>query len=260
NGHEVILFTGASKTTYTLCTHKKGPEVSKYILLQLFQMCLVACQLLLHLKAVKTYFKLEREQGSSSKRALEKIYLNSHLLKFKGDWLHFGFATLALERELVAKAIGAKMAVSFRGFDINVYPIKHPNCYSLVWKQVDKVHAVSSYLLRKAHNLELPKTIPYQIITPAVDFNNLPKVTFQAFQNTVKITTIARLNWIKGINYLVEVATCLKQENFGFEWQLIGSGNNSEIEQYVYHIHEKGVEEKVFIRGKYSHAETFRML
>lgn len=260
NGHEVVLFTGPSQETYQACAHKKSPLVHGYFLVQLFQMCLVGLQLLSHIKAVRTYFKYERQNGNTVKRTLEKIYLNSQLLMFKGDWIHYGFATLALERELLAKAIDVKMAVSFRGFDINVYPVKYPNCYDLLWKQVDKVHAVSSYLLDKAHNLGLPKTIPYQIITPAVHLNGLPKRTSHGSVGTFKIITIARLNWIKGIDYLIEVAACLKQAHVDFEWQLIGSGNTFENERYLYHIHEKGLGNQVLLKGKYSHTDTLKML
>src|SRR5690606_28909922 len=103
-----------------------------------------------------------------------KTYLNAHLLKANLDWLHFGFATMALGSETIAKAIGAKMAVSFRGFDINVYPIKHPECYNNLWKHVDKVHSISQYLLNKAISLGLSVETPFVIITPAVQLDALP--------------------------------------------------------------------------------------
>src|SRR5690606_33167127 len=130
----------------------------------------------------------------------KKIYLNTHLLKANLDWLHFGFATMALGSETVAKAINAKMAVSFRGFDINVYPIKHPNCYQRLWKYVDKVHSISKYLLDKARGMGLSEDTLYTIITPAVKLDNLsvPK-SITTSSDHIKIVTIARLTWIKGL-------------------------------------------------------------
>lgn len=260
NGHEVILFTGPSQETYTACTHIKSPEVHKYLLIQLLKVCLIGVQLLRQIKVVRRYFKLERKHGCTIKRAVEKIYLNSQLLKFKGDWLHYGFATLALERELVAEAIGVKMAVSFRGFDINVYPTKHPNCYDLLWKQVNKIHSISTYLLNRAYLIGLYKSTPYQIIYPAVDVNNLPKRTSASTGTPIKILTIARFNWIKGIDYLIEVAACLKQEKMNFEWHLIGSGNNFENERYLYHIHETELDNHILLKGRCSHKDTLKML
>ncbi|TFB13069.1 glycosyltransferase, partial [Microbacterium sp. 3H14] len=104
----------------------------------------------------------EKRQKTSVKRSIEKIYINSTLLKLEVDWLHFGFATMAIERELVAKAIGAKMAVSFRGYDINVYPLKHAGCYKKLWQQVDKVHSISEFLIQKAYALGLSTKTNYK--------------------------------------------------------------------------------------------------
>src|SRR5690606_16415229 len=98
------------------------------------------------LSVIVRYIKLERKEGTRWVLILKKIYLNAYILKQKLDWLHFGFATMALGSETVAKAIGAKMAVSFRGFDIAVYPIKNPGCYKTLWKYVDKLHAISDDL------------------------------------------------------------------------------------------------------------------
>lgn len=227
---------------------------------QLFQACFVAFTLLPHLSSVQRFIKLERKEGSSLKRTLEKVYLNAHLLKFKGDWLHFGFATLTIDREMVSQAVGAKMAVSLRGYDMNVYPLKFPGCYDVLWKQVNKVHAISNYMLNKGWLLGLSKYTPYQIITPAVNLSSLPNRHVQHSNGTFKVVTIARLNWIKGIDYLIEVADCLKKVHFNFEWQIIGSGENSETERYLYHLHEKGLERQVVLKGMLSHTETLNIL
>ena len=123
HGHQVTLYTGDCKENYTQCTHIKGPKVHRFFLIQVLKMIWVGFLLLMDIGAVLKYFKLEKKEGHSIKRITEKIYLNSQLLKFKGDWIHYGFATLAINKELVAEATGAKMAVSLRGFDIDVFPL-----------------------------------------------------------------------------------------------------------------------------------------
>ncbi|GGG53014.1 glycosyltransferase family 4 protein [Bizionia arctica] len=260
NGHTVTLFTGPSQETYMLCKHVRSPKVDPFFLFQVLKMCWVGFLLLPHLKAVWTYVKLEKKEGASIKRILEKVYLNSQFLKFKGDWLHYGFATLAIDRELVAEAIDVKMAVSLRGFDINVYPLKHPGCYTLLWRQVDKVQSISNYLLEKAFKLGLPQNSSYQIITPAVNMEFLPSIHLDRTSNVFKITTIARFNWMKGIHYIIEVASYLKKANIAFEWQLIGSGHDFEWEHYLYLIHENHLENQVILTGACSHAETLNYL
>lgn len=260
NGHEVILFTGPSQSSYKLCKHIKSPMINRFVLLQLISMGTILLKLIPNLKSVRRFITLERQQGTSLKRIFEKIYLNAHLLQFKGDWLHYGFATLALDRELVAKAVGAKMAVSFRGFDLNVYPLKHPNCYQLLWNQVDKVQSISSYLLDKAFQMGLAPSLPNQIITPAVDLTRLPQREEKYSTVPVTIVTIARYNWIKGIDYLVEVATQLAKVELDFKWYVIGSGHSFEKERYKFHIHKNGLENRVVLTGSQTHEATLKTL
>src|SRR5690606_33804472 len=95
-----------------------SPKVSKNPLVQFLFMVKEYFLLLPYLPVVVRYIKLERQEGTAWTQLLKKTYLNAHLLKSKLDWLHFGFATMALGSETVAKAIGAKMAVSLRGFDM----------------------------------------------------------------------------------------------------------------------------------------------
>src|SRR5690606_21489460 len=146
NGMEVRIYCQSKKEGFKLCPAIESPKVSRNPILQAWYFLKEFSILLLHLPVLLRYIKLERNEGIGMIQIFKKTYLNAHLLKAKVDWLHFGFATTALGSETVAKAINAKMAVSFRGFDINVYPIKHPNCYQILWKYVDKVHSISKYL------------------------------------------------------------------------------------------------------------------
>ncbi len=52
--------------------------------------------------------------------SLRLIAVLSNFLKIKADWVHFAFGTMAVERALIGKVIGAKVGVSFRGFDISI--------------------------------------------------------------------------------------------------------------------------------------------
>ena len=113
-------------------------------------------------------FYLDKKDGKSLKKRLKFAILNQFFLKEKLDWLHFGFTTMALQSENIAKSIGAKMAVSCRGYDMDVYPQKYPSCYNLVWKNVDKIHVISKYMLHKAQENGYKTNKPYSIIYPAI--------------------------------------------------------------------------------------------
>lgn len=259
-GHEVILFTAYNKNKYGLCKHIMHPKVHRFYIIQIFLMVYRSLTLLPYFKTVSCFFRLEKNEGTSIKRIIEKIYLNASLLAFKGDWIHFGFATTALGRELVPKSIKAKMAVSFRGYDVNVYPLKHAHCYGLLWQRVDKIHSISRYLLLKAYDLGLDADKPFQVIHPAVNLENLPKLYSSNNKTSLKIVTIARFNWIKGLDLLAEVALILKNKEIDFQWTIIGTGNAAEKEKYKFDVQEKQLQDHLKNKGQCTHAETLNIL
>ena len=260
HGHSVLLITAATSQQFTGCKHKTHPRVAKSVGMQLVRFLLVGITLLPYLQRVIRYIKLERNEGTSLKRAIEKTYLNATLLKLDVDWLHFGFATMAIDRELVAKAIGAKMAVSFRGFDITTYPLKHANAYCLLWKRVDKVHSISKFLLAKAYTLGLSKETPYQIITPAVSIQSTSQQSKTKTNKPIQLITVARLHYIKGIDTLLQTASILKKNKIDFIWKVVGTGSQKDTERYLYHRYQLKLEEDVLFIGKQSHQDTLQAI
>lgn len=260
-GVEVVLFTQSTNTTFNLCPVVKAPKVHANPLTQLLSMLYVYICLLPKMKTLRRYIALERQANTTWTQLLKKIYLNAHILKNKLDWLHFGFATQAIGSEHVAKAIKANMAVSFRGFDINVYPIKHPECYKTLWNNIDKVHSISKYLLQQAHSLGLNAKTPYEIITPAIadELINIPD-QYKVLTQPTELLTIARLHWIKGIDVLIETANILKDKGFEFLWRIIGDGDQKNTERYQYHIYEKGLQQHIQFLGKCTHEQTLTEL
>ncbi len=261
NGMEVRIYCQSKKEGFKLCPAIESPKVSRNPILQAWYFLKEFSILLLHLPVLLRYIKLERNEGIGMIQIFKKTYLNAHLLKAKVDWLHFGFATMALGSETVAKAIGAKMAVSFRGFDINVYPIKHPECYKNLWKHVDKVHSISQYLLHKAISLGLSVESPFAIITPAVQLDALPMPkTITTSSESIKIVTIARLTWIKGLDVAIAAMGILKEKGINFTYYIIGEGDQNYTERYKFMVYELGLKEEVVFCGKLSHKETLEHL
>ena len=115
NGISVSLYCQTNKNGFTLCPVIKAPNISRNPFLQLLYFIKEFFLLLPHFPVILRYIELERKDGNGFLQIFKKIYLNAHLLKAKLDWLHFGFATLALGSETVAKAINAKMAGELSG-------------------------------------------------------------------------------------------------------------------------------------------------
>jgi colanic acid/amylovoran biosynthesis glycosyltransferase len=262
-GYNVQIFVNTIGANFSLCKVNKKPKVYKNKILSVVSFFLVILSLLPSLKSVFRFYKLEKNEGASGFEVLKKIYLNAHILKSRLDWLHFGFATQAIGSELVAKALKAKMAVSFRGFDINIYPKKHPDCYIKLWCNVDKVHSISHYLLDEAYKIGLKTSVPNQIIVPAVDLeliNSVLSSNEQEVNKYLSICTIARLNWIKNIALAIETIALLAKTYPNLKYEIIGSGTQKEKEQYLYLVEQLGLSNHVFFHNKMSHIETLNKI
>lgn len=262
HGYTVQLYVQNKATDFTLCPVVVAPKVLRFVPFQLLKMVWTYLLLLPYLGRVKNFIQLEKNEKASWGSLLKKIFLNAHLLKANLDWLHFGFATQALGSECVAKAIGTKMAISFRGFDINVYPVKHHKCYNKVWKYVDRVHSISEYLYKKGCTLGLSEAVSYQIITPAVAITSLPKDTPKTttFASKLQFVTIARLHWIKGLDTAIAAMRLLKKRGIAFQYHIIGEGSKKDLERYTFQVYEEKLEEEVVFHGKLSHTETLKFL
>jgi len=201
---------------------------------------------------------LERKEGTSFFSILKKIAISRHLFSAKLDWLHFGFGTMALERENVAQAIGAKMAVSFRGFDIAIYPLKNPNCYYKLWKKVDKVHVISDDIADLVYKNGFQNKEKVFKICPAIDVNYFSNVNGTGANPTIQILTIARLHWKKGLEYTLEALALLKKKGVAFQYTIVGDG--PEKERLLFAAHQLGLTDRVTFTGKLEPTAVRQML
>src|SRR5690606_11765013 len=113
-----------------LCKVFNVPRLSGNKIVMLFNSAKALFKaVVMHPKRSFKFCQLERKDKRSLSYIFKGLIVNQFILSKELDWLHFGFATMALGRENIAAVIGARMAVSFRGFDIAIYPIKYPNCY-----------------------------------------------------------------------------------------------------------------------------------
>jgi len=254
NGFEVVLFVGSSDKYFNLCPVK--PQVqfrSFHLILTIFNF-IVFC--FLKLSTVLKFVSLERKDEVSFTNIVKKIILNQHILQESNlDWLHFGFATQAIGRENLAKAMNAKMAASIRGFDISLYPLKKPKCYSKLWHKLDKLHVISDDLLDKAYQQEFPKQGKFTKVTPAIDVDFYTN-TLQLDFKQINFLTVGRIHWKKGHRDTLKALSFLKEEGIKFTYTIVGDGKKEDLERIQYYIHEVGLQKKVFLLGKLSKEEV----
>ncbi len=264
-GFEVSLFVGANaKQVSDFKMYKAWPVFSNNAVGQIFYMMMAGIQLLLTAPGnLLNFYKMERAAGKSVKKSIESCYINAHMLRKKLDWLHFGFTTLTVGKENVAKAIGAKMATSMRGFDVSIYPLKHPGVYDILWDKLDKLHVISDDLYKIGLSLGLSENVPVMKITPAIDAdkfgaNQQLDIASKQRQGVVKILTVARLHWKKGLEYALAVMAELKKNNVKFEYSIVGDG--PELERLRFETNEYGLNQQVKFLGKKTPEEIVTLM
>ena len=252
HGHTVVLYVNAAKSgAQNKTTVKVAPNLSgNFVAVTVMSSWLLFKSFLFHFSATKKMWQLDSKDGYSFGRKIKNIIINSHLLSEKLDWLHFGFGTMVFDRENVAQAIGSKMAISFRGFDIGIYPLKHPNCYQKTWDKVDKIHVISddiANLVVKNGCVAKQKIVK---ICPAIDSDYFATTEFEKFDSEIKMISIARLHWKKGLEYTLEALAIVNQKGINFHYTIIGDGN--EMERLQFAVHQLGLVRKVTFAGKLS--------
>ena len=154
---------------------------------------------------------------------------------------------------MIGKVLQAKESVSFRGYDIAVKPLQMPDCYNMLWNHVDKVHTISEDLMKLGWQNGLPKTVPVQKITPAVDIEKFKRPKVYHESDDLIFTTVARLHWKKGLEYTLEALALLKKQGLCFTYRIIGEG--SEYERLKYAAYQLDLFDEVEFVGKIPHSE-----
>ena len=197
---------------------------------------------------LKRYFYL-KNKGLSTKNLIADtgIWTLSKL-----DHLHFPFANLAFGREYYAEVLGAKMTISFRGSDLNVYPIYHKLSYENILNQADKIHCNSVELKEKLSDHHFSDFQKVQIIPSAIreDYIIASQELAEIIQNRnythETFITIGRLHWVKDYALTLESLGVLKKLGYHFEYKIIGAGPEKE------HL--------MFLADFYKISENVRML
>lgn len=256
NGMKVELYcdSNPNQRNFDLCPVKIKPKVTKNYALQILYFTFVFLGLLPYYSRVKRFASYQKKDGIKGIPLIKSIYLNSHLLKTDADWIHFAFATLAIERETVAKAVGAKMGISFRGFDMGTYPVKNPGCYNRLWKYVDKVHTNSDDLWKNAKLFGMPESIPVVKITPAINIEMFTPAKIECSYDIPIFLTTGRLHWKKGFVQTLEALSILHKKGIDFVYYIIGDGED--YERIAFAAYDLGFQEKVVFLGRLSHANV----
>ncbi|MEM6517395.1 MAG: glycosyltransferase family 4 protein, partial [Bacteroidota bacterium] len=200
-------------------------------------------------------FELERRDGRTWNHSLRTIIINEVILNEELDWLHFGYGMLANNKENVAEANRSKMAVSFRGFDLYLSPLKHPGCYNKLFKKTLKYHVLSNQMKERLIKYGI-KNQDIKVIPPSIDLNLFKRnnSNLSNFSKTVNILTVARLHWIKGLQYTLQALSILRNQGVKFKYHIIGDG--SEMLPLKFAVNQFELNKNVIFLGKLEQKEV----
>lgn len=264
NGFEVVLFVnGDTKVKYYENTNVKIISVNQFsknqFLVLIKGLIILMFLVLFSFTRVKKFYVEEKKDGKSFLMIIKSLMINHVFFNYLLEWIHFGFGTMVLGRENLAKAIGAKMAVSFRGFDYYVYPVKNENCYKTLFSKEVKYHVLSDAMKKELIEKGIQENCITKI-TPAIDLS-LFKTEDDLKPNhddVIRISTVARLHWIKGLEYTLEALSILKEKRVRFQYTIIGDGVEKERLQFL--TYQLGLQECITFTGKLTPQEIKKKL
>lgn len=259
DGHEVIVYL-ANRSKASTDYQYVNPYPRSVLWTALIFPILLVFLTLSKTSVLLKFWRRETSSGKGILSVMKSIYINAHVLQARRlNWLHFGFATFSIGRENVASSIGARMAVSLRGFDIGIYPLKKPGCYDLLWQVVDKVHTISDDLYHLALENGLSPSVSVQKIRPAFQTDKIRiKSDPGAIKSPCSIVSVGRLEWKKGFLYALEAMRILKQQDVKFKYTIIGEGLMDEEIRFA--IYDLGLAGCVSLTGKLPHEKIFEVL
>lgn len=186
----------------------------------------------------------------------KNLKLISPLIRYDPDIIHLiTFQTYsAIEPYLEVKKI--KLMVSFRGYDLNVYPHQsegNKENLQKVFNKADKIHFISDDLMKTGISLGAdPKKCFVIRRSMWVDLSQ--KIVKQNNQATLIILSVGRLVWEKGYIYAMETIALLKKQGYKFQYRIVGDG--SDLKMLQFHINRLGIQDRVVFTGELSREDV----
>lgn len=184
--------------------------------------------------------KLDKIIGK--KTALKSKYYP--VLYHKPDIFHLQWAKGVAEWSWVQE-FGIKLFLSLRGTHITISPYsdkKWRTKYFDFFPKLDGFHAVSNAMKKEVLQYGIdPDKI--KVIYSGLDLDLLPYRPLTITHHPLTIISIGRNHWVKGYNYALDACKILKENNFNFNYIIIGIDEKSE--ELIFQRNQLELNEKV---------------
>ena len=241
--------------------HQSWPHKPKWLAALLFIPGLIYC---LVSAPHSTWQYLRRGWARFGWGVLRHFYLDIPIIRLNPDIVHFEFGALAVGRTYLKDLLGTRLAVSFRGYDLNFVALDNPDHYREVWDAADACHFLSEHLWQRAKDRGCPADKSHILIPPAVDLESFPGIqlitplTLGTPEQPLLILSIGRLEWKKGYEHALQAVKMLLERGLDFQYEIIGDGDYAA--SLFFARHQLGLEDVVSLLGGLPHAEVINHL
>jgi colanic acid/amylovoran biosynthesis glycosyltransferase len=181
------------------------------------------------------------------------------ILQLRPAVIHFEFGALAVGRTHLKPATKARLTASFRGHDIDYVALDDTTYYAELFGQLDGVHFLSNYLLKRARSRGLPGSALVRIIAPAVDLASFAghdrphAVPAVAAEQPLRLLAVSRLHWTKGLAYLLHAVRRVIDSSVPCQLRIAGDGDQVTAVRYA--VSELELDRHVELLGSCTSAE-----
>jgi colanic acid/amylovoran biosynthesis glycosyltransferase len=233
------------------CVHQVWPHRPRWLALMLLPLAVLVA-LAYNFGGTRRYWR-EGQKRWGLAGMLRRLYLDLPLLALKPDLVHFEFGALAVGREALNDLLGCKVAVSFRGYDLNFTGLEQPDYYAATWQQADAIHLLGQDLWQRALRRGCPPDKLHAFIAPAIDVEQFflseprPLEVVGTVERPLRILSVGRLEWKKGYEYALQAVKLLQAAGVVCQLRMVGSGSYHEA--IVFARHQLGLDDTVELLG-----------
>jgi colanic acid/amylovoran biosynthesis glycosyltransferase len=194
--------------------------------------------------------------GASWRAGAVLAWTDLPVLALRPDVVHFEFLALAVGREQLAAACGARMVGSSRGSDVSTWALDRPRVYDGVWGALDSLHVLGGALWERARRRGCPPDLDHVAIPPAVDVERF-RIDRAAAEpvgpdRPLRLLSVGRLEWKKGHEVALVAVRQLLDAGVPVDYRIIGGGAYEEALRWT--RAELGLEGAVTLEGAVDHA------
>ena len=202
---------------------------------------------------------IHKIEDKSFKSIIKNAWFLSIILSIKAEKIYFPFIGMLREfSEILPYLKNKVLFTSIRGTDITVTPYLQERViekYKQIYPFLNSIHYLSPHLKKIAneYGLNHPNEI---IIHQGVKFQASISDSSVSSNSNFKVITIARLHYIKGIEFGILAIRELVKRGLELSYVIIGDGPQKDYLQYL--VKREKLEKVVTFRGPLSEKEIFK--